>query len=184
MGNRIYRRSAVLSVGGFDERLVRLEDREMIWKLEKAGFKTIQDDTITATHLETTNPFGILRSWSRAISYGYWWHMLFYISPDRVGIIAFPIRSLFLLLILFLGLPLSLVIFLLIVLLMVPALIKIWKNRMNVRFCINTLNKSIDKILVIPFFIVKFSLLTFASEMGRWLGLLDKIRGKQSLRFY
>lgn len=178
MGNMAYRKSAVLSVGGFNERLQRREDEELAWRMRKTGYKVIRDASdIGVIHLEGKERFtliGYLRR--RAFWYGYWEHQLLYLHPKIVKYRGFPIKLVIFAVVLTLAFyyPISV---------SLPFLWFLWASyraRHKIRFCLGQCQSRVDKVLTILVISLILVLLALVADVGIIYAIIDKARGKLS----
>jgi hypothetical protein len=92
MANRYYRKDAVLNVGGFNDNLHVMENLDILWKLEKAGYKQGSGKGIVFFHHRPADRFKTRFILENAFTYGYHWHKLRHLHPDKVGLSAMPLK--------------------------------------------------------------------------------------------
>ncbi len=92
MANRYYRKSAVLDVGGFSDDLHVMENLDILWKLEKAGYHEGSTEDIVFFHHRPADRFKTRFILENAFTYGYYWVKLRHLHPDKVGLSAMPLK--------------------------------------------------------------------------------------------
>jgi len=177
MANRIYRRSAVQSVGNFDNNLRWLEFPDMDWKLKKTGYKIIVDERCFVFHLKSPQRFTLKHLIRKRIQYGYWYHMLFYTHPNKVNLGGWPIKLVFLILVLFL-IPFPLQLYLILVISSIYLTIRVYRRKECFVACLKCMNSFTGKLKAVAVILLIEVLDVASSEIGKVNGILGKLKHK------
>lgn len=173
------RKDVTMAVGGFNEAFQIMEDRDLILRLRKAGYRFIdRDKALRILHMESQERFTLIGHLRRTFSYGYWWHMFSYLHPEVVGMSAYPSRLFLmsLIIMLFFYFQLSLLFVLLF-----PFLWLCYQIFVDRRKILSTVSRSggirakVSGIIVILALYLGGAL---AFDVGKCSALVDKLRGK------
>ena len=169
-------------IGGHSDDLQIKEDEELSWRLTKAGYRLVRiDEGSFAIHLESPDRFTLGGVLKRAFSYAYWYHMLFYKHPCKVGLAAWPIKMLVFSVIVLISVILIDASFMLILTLFLTPLMflfRFYKKRESVRFTFGKFESRVEKMKVFLIILLVESLIMVVSDVGRIYGMLDKVRAK------
>ena len=166
MANRYYRRSAVIAVGGFSKELQVMEDRELSWKLEKAGYG-IEYTDVVFYHFLSPNRFKLRNVLYRTFTYGYYWNKLHHVHPDKTGISAFPVKIVAFATFLSLSYFFPHFLWILFASLLLWLAFRLYSARIRMQNCTMHMEKSMEKIgalMVIPFLVLLFN---FFRDLGK-----------------
>lgn len=173
MANRYYRKSAVLEVGGFNEEMHVMENLDIQWKIENAGYKVVFPEGVTFFHHRPVNRFTLGYVLNNAFTYSYYWNKLRHLHPDKVGISAFPIK-----LVAFVISASILVFYPSILWLLFAALLfwfsfRFYRDKARVNNCINHMKGKLEKIGVLIYSFFVHILFEMVQELGKLSGSLS-----------
>ena len=80
--NVLYRRDALVEVGGFDERFLKGQDAELAWRVRRAGWRLRFEATSRVGHHHADRVLPYLRVQARQ---GYWRAWLYATYPEHLG---------------------------------------------------------------------------------------------------
>jgi hypothetical protein len=92
MANRYYRRKVALAVGGFRKDLHVMENLDILWKIEKAGYKEGNGESVVFLHHRPAYRFKTRFILNNAFTYGYHWNKLSKLHPEKIGISKMPVK--------------------------------------------------------------------------------------------
>jgi len=167
MGNRFYRRSAVLAVGGFNRELQVMEDTELRWRLEKAGYKEKFAKDVTVFHIKSGKAFTLHTILDYAFTYGYCWHKLYYMHPDKTRLSAMPVKFIAFVIIVLLSCCYPSTLWAIPASLLFWFVFKLYRLRRNVRNCIYYMKGITAKIGALMVIIPVVVLSDITKELGK-----------------
>jgi cellulose synthase/poly-beta-1,6-N-acetylglucosamine synthase-like glycosyltransferase len=171
MANDYYRKSAVLEVGGFDEEMHVMEDRDILWRIEKAGYKILLRE-IAFLHHRSVDRFTLRFILGNAFTYGYYWHKLSHMHSDRIGFSAIPIK-----IVAFAVLGLGSYFYLPILWILLASMtfwffFRFYRDRTRVNNCIAHMKGKIEKIGALIYSFLVHILFEISEELGKLYGMI------------
>jgi len=167
MANRYYRRSALLEVGEFNEGLHVMENLDIQWRLEKAGYKVIFEKDVVFFHHRPTDRFTLGFILDNAFTYGYYWNKLRRIHPDKVGLSAMPMKTAAFVVLVVLSLFCTPTLWVLFASSTLWFAFRFYRDKARVKNCIAHMKGTIEKIAALLFGFIVHILFEIAQELGR-----------------
>ncbi|UCB61219.1 MAG: hypothetical protein JSW72_03995, partial [Candidatus Bathyarchaeota archaeon] len=173
MANDYYRKSALLEVGGFNETMQVMEDRDVLWRLERAGYKTIHKENIAFRHYRSTERFTLRFILRNGFTYGYYWQKLARLHHDRIGLSGKPIKLLAFSFIAILSFFNTNFLWVLLVAASSWFMFRFLRDRIRVGNCLQQMSGIHEKVTALIFSFFVHILFEIAEELGKlysWLG--------------
>ena len=172
--NCYYRRSAVLNVGGFNEKLQVMENVEVLWRLQKAGYKIDEGGkNVVFFHHRSVNQFSLAAILRRAFTYGYYWHKLHRIHPDKTGLSAFPLKAAAFISFVAISYFYPLTLWILLASLSFWFALKLYRDRVRVKSCIAHMKSRTKKIGALMLIIISKIMYEIFRELGKLYGMIS-----------
>lgn len=172
MANRYYRRSAVLDVGGFNDLHV-MENLDILWKLEKAGYKEGSVKGIVFFHHRPADRFKTRFILENAFTYGYYWHKLRHLHPDKVGLSAIPVKIVAFATLALISCFYPLTLLILFASMSFWFIFRFYRDRTRVMNCVTHMKSKIEKIGAVIFGFFLHILFEIAEELGKLYGMIS-----------
>ena len=171
MANDYYRKSAVLEVGGFNEEMHVMEDRDILWRLEKAGYKVAYKD-IAFRHHRSVDRFTLRFILGNAFTYGYYWHKLSRLHPDRIGLSAMPVKIAAFAVLALISYFYPPTLWILFALMTFWFAFRFYRDRTRVKNCIMHMQGKIEKIGALVFSFLVHILFEIVEELGKLYSMI------------
>lgn len=172
--NCYYRRSAVLKVGGFNEKLQVMENVEVLWKLQKAGYKIDEGGkNVVFSHHRSVNQFSLVAILRRAFTYGYYWNKLHRIHSDKTGLSAFPLKAAAFIVLIVISYFYPLTLWILFASLAFWFALKLYRDRVRIKNCIAHMDGKIEKIGALMLNVFMKMLYEIFRELGKLYGMIS-----------
>lgn len=172
--NCYYRRSAALKVGGFNEKLQVMENIEILWRLQKAGYKIEGGEkNVVFFHHRSINQFTLVAILRRAFTYGYYWRRLYRIHPDKTGLSAFPLKAAAFITLVVISYFYPLTLWILLASLSSWFALKLYRDRIRVKSCITHMESRTEKIGALMLIIISKMFYEIFRELGKLYGCVS-----------
>ena len=172
--NCYYRRSAVLKVGGFNEKLQVMENVEVLWRLQKAGYKIDGGGkNVVFFHHRSVNQFSLTTILRRAFTYGYYWNKLHRMHPDKTGLSAFPLKAAAFIILVVISYFHPLTLWMLLVSSSFWLVLKLYRDRVRVKSCIAHMENRAEKLGALILAIISKTLYEIFRELGKLYGTIS-----------
>lgn len=151
-----------------------MENIEILWRLQKAGYKIDGGGkNVVFLHYRSINQFTLAAILRRAFTYGYYWHKLYRIHPDKTGLSAFPLKAaaFIVLVVIFYFYPLTL--WILLASLSFWFALKVYRDRVRIKNCIAHMDGRIEKIGALTLNVFTKMLYEIFRELGKLYGIIS-----------
>lgn len=151
-----------------------MENIEILWRLEKAGYK-IETGGKNAffSHCRSVNEFTLAAVLRRAFTYGYYWRKLHRIHPDKTGLSAFPLKALAFISLVVVSYFYPLTLWILLASFSSWFALKLYRDKVRVKSCIAHMESRTEKIGALILIIISKILYETCKELGKLYGCIS-----------
>jgi len=150
-----------------------MENLDILWKLEKAGYKQGSGEGIVFFHHRPANRFKTRFILYNAFTYGYYWHKLRHLHPDKIGISAMPLKIVAFAILALISYFYPLILWILFASMLFWFAFRFYRDRTRVKNCITHMENKIEKIGAVIFGFLLHILFEIAEELGKLCGMIS-----------